>query len=83
MRSPLIPLYPDQAPQCGGGITDDLARWARVWRPVDLAQPDHTASPEAALDWTGACVVWLCLRGCRVVALGEVEGMHRPPLLPG
>jgi hypothetical protein len=29
----LIPLYLDQAPQRGGGITDDLARWGSCGSP--------------------------------------------------
>jgi hypothetical protein len=36
------------------------------------------ASPGAALDGTGACVVWALLPGWRVVAPREIDGMPHP-----
>ncbi len=70
----------DQAPQEArpdrqGSCTLGLCGISSTWR-----QPDHTASPGAALDGTGACVVWLCPKGCRVVALwgGRWDATLRP-----
>jgi hypothetical protein len=73
----LIPLYPDQAPQRGDVIADDFARWGScgvpsIWRSPTTRQPGGSPRPNR-------CVRRLALPpGCRVVALGEVDGMPHP-----
>jgi hypothetical protein len=73
----LIPLYPDQALQRGDVITDDLARWGScgipsIWRSPTTRQPGGSPRPNR-------CVRRQALPpGCRVVALGEVDGMPHP-----
>jgi hypothetical protein len=53
-----------------------------VWHPLDLAPPDRAAFSGAALDVPAGRRVRLCARGCRVVALREVEGMLHLPAHP-